>query len=142
MVDTCNIALIPFLKCNVTKFRSPLLLVTQCHTSSTPSPPLTCDVIYGCPLSTEESSLQVYSFPLCASSSVSSTLGAKFVLESNAHPDFEGDIWLEMVLIRFAYIQYCIEHSDIHRVFLDDKHLVRDVELELMLLNNQNSIMA
>ena len=27
------------------------LLVTQCHTSSTPStPPLTCDVINGCPL--------------------------------------------------------------------------------------------
>ena len=28
-----------------------LPLVTQCHTSSTPFAPLTCDVIYGCPLS-------------------------------------------------------------------------------------------
>ena len=38
-----------FLKCDVTKFRIPPL-VTQCQTSSTPSDPLTCDVIYGCPL--------------------------------------------------------------------------------------------
>ena len=38
LVYTCNIALILFLKCNVTKFRIPSPLVTQCHTSSTPSP--------------------------------------------------------------------------------------------------------
>ena len=28
-------------------------LVTQCHTSSTPSALLTCDVIYGCPLNND-----------------------------------------------------------------------------------------
>ena len=39
-----------FLKCDVTKFRIPLPLVTQCHSSSTPSAPLMCDVIYGWPL--------------------------------------------------------------------------------------------
>ena len=50
MVDTCTIALILFLKCDVTKFRIHLSLVTQCHTFSTPSAPLTRDVIYGCPL--------------------------------------------------------------------------------------------
>ena len=32
--------------CCHTKFRIP----TPCHTSSTPSVPLMCDVIYGCPL--------------------------------------------------------------------------------------------
>ena len=35
---TCNIALIVFLKCDVTKFISLPPLVTQCHTSSTPPP--------------------------------------------------------------------------------------------------------
>ena len=44
-----NIALILFLKCDVTKFRTPPPLVTQCNISST-LPPLTCDVIYGWPL--------------------------------------------------------------------------------------------
>ena len=39
LVYTCNIALI-LLKFDVTKFRIPPPLVTQCHTSSTPSPPL------------------------------------------------------------------------------------------------------
>ena len=39
LVDTCNIALILFLKCDVTKFRIPPSLVTQFHTSSTPSTP-------------------------------------------------------------------------------------------------------
>ena len=35
LVDMCNIALILFLKCDVTKFRIPLTpLVTQCHTMS------------------------------------------------------------------------------------------------------------
>ena len=38
LVDTCNIALILFLKCDVIKFRTSPPLVTQCHTSSTPSP--------------------------------------------------------------------------------------------------------
>ena len=38
LMDTCNIALILFLKCDVTKFRIPPF--TQCHTSSTPSAPL------------------------------------------------------------------------------------------------------
>ena len=37
-VYTCNVALILFLKCDITKFRIPPPLVTQCHTSSTPSP--------------------------------------------------------------------------------------------------------
>ena len=51
LVDTCNIALILFLKCDVTKFSIPPSLVTQCHTSSTPyALRVTCDVIYGCPL--------------------------------------------------------------------------------------------
>ena len=50
LVDTCNIALILFLKCDVTKFRiPPPPLVTQCDTSSTSSAPLNVDVIYGCP---------------------------------------------------------------------------------------------
>ena len=42
LVDTYNIALILFLKCDVTKFRipPPLPFVTQCHTLSTPSAPL------------------------------------------------------------------------------------------------------
>ena len=40
LVDTCNITLILLLKCDVTKFRIPPPLVTQCHTSSTPSTPL------------------------------------------------------------------------------------------------------
>ena len=41
LVDTCNIALILFLKCEVTKLRiPPSSLVTQCHTSSTLSAPL------------------------------------------------------------------------------------------------------
>ena len=39
LVDTCNIALILFLKCDVTKFQT-RPLVTQCHTSSIPSSPL------------------------------------------------------------------------------------------------------
>ena len=51
LVDTCNIPLILLLKYDVTKFRIlPPSLVTQCHKSSTPPPPLTCDVNYGCPL--------------------------------------------------------------------------------------------
>ena len=40
LVDTCNISLILFLKCDVTKFRIPPPLVTQYHTLSTPSAPL------------------------------------------------------------------------------------------------------
>ena len=51
MVDTSNIALILFLKCDVTKFRIPPPLFTEYHISSTPSAPLTFDVIYGFPLS-------------------------------------------------------------------------------------------
>ena len=47
LVYTCNIALILFFKCDVTEFRIPPPVVTQCHTSSTPSAPLMCDVIYG-----------------------------------------------------------------------------------------------
>ena len=43
--------LILFFKRDVTKFRIPPPLATQCHTSS-PSTPLSCDVIYGCPLMT------------------------------------------------------------------------------------------
>ena len=47
LLDTCNIALIQFLKCDVTKFRiSPF----PCHTMSHFIDPLTCHVIYGCPL--------------------------------------------------------------------------------------------
>ena len=52
LVDTSNIALILFSKCDVTKCRIPPLLVTECHTLSTTPPSLTCDVIYGCPLMT------------------------------------------------------------------------------------------
>ena len=45
----CNIALILFLKCDVTEFRIPLLShnVKICRP---PLPPLMCDVIYGCAL--------------------------------------------------------------------------------------------
>ena len=49
-VDTCNFALTLFFKCDVTKFGIPLPLVTQGHTSSIPSVPLTCDVILWMPL--------------------------------------------------------------------------------------------
>ena len=45
-----NIALILFLKCDVTKFRIPPPLSYNV-TLRRPSPPLTCDVIYGWPLS-------------------------------------------------------------------------------------------
>ena len=47
LVDTCNIALILFLKCDITKFRippSPLSLSVTLRRP--PPPPLTCDVIY------------------------------------------------------------------------------------------------
>ena len=49
LVDTCNIALILFLKSDVTKFRIP---PPHCHTMSPFVDPLTltCDVIYGWPL--------------------------------------------------------------------------------------------
>ena len=43
LADTRNITLILFFKCDVTKFRIPPALFTQCHTSSNPSAPLTCD---------------------------------------------------------------------------------------------------
>ena len=39
LVDTCNIALILFLKYDITKFRIPAPFVTKCHTSSIPSAP-------------------------------------------------------------------------------------------------------
>ena len=39
LVDTCNIALILFLKSDVTKFKIPPPLITQCRTSSSPSAP-------------------------------------------------------------------------------------------------------
>ena len=38
LVYTCNIALILFLECDVTKIMILPPIVTQCHTSSTPSP--------------------------------------------------------------------------------------------------------
>ena len=51
MVDTCNIAVILFFKCDVTKFRIPPSPPSHNVTLHRPSlPPLTCDVIYGCPL--------------------------------------------------------------------------------------------
>ena len=34
--------------CDVIKFRIPLSPCQHCHTSSTPLPPLMCDIIYGC----------------------------------------------------------------------------------------------
>ena len=40
LVNTCNIALILFLKCDVTKFRIPTSPCHTTHTSSTPSSPL------------------------------------------------------------------------------------------------------
>ena len=58
LIYTCNIALILFLKCDVTKFRIP----PSCHTSSIPSPPLTCDEIYGRPLSKQEDLKEMYNF--------------------------------------------------------------------------------
>ena len=53
LVYTSNIALILFLKCDVTKFR--IHTPPPCQTMShfvDPLPPLTCDVIYGWPLIT------------------------------------------------------------------------------------------
>ena len=52
LVDTCNIALILFLKCDVTKFRirPPPSLSHNDTLCRLPLPPLTCDVIYGWPL--------------------------------------------------------------------------------------------
>ena len=52
LVDTCNIALILFLKCDVIKFRIPHPLSHNVTLRRPPPPPLTCDVIYGCPLIT------------------------------------------------------------------------------------------
>jgi hypothetical protein len=51
LVDTCNIALIIFLKCDVTKFWILSPLSHNVTLLRSPSTPLTCDVIYGCPLS-------------------------------------------------------------------------------------------
>ena len=51
LVDTCNIVLILSLKCDVRKFRIPPPLVTP---RRPPLPPLTCDVIYECPLTIEQ----------------------------------------------------------------------------------------
>ena len=51
LVDTCNIALILFFKCDVSKFRIPPLPLSHNATPRLlPPPPLTCDVICGCPL--------------------------------------------------------------------------------------------
>ena len=50
LVYTCNIALILFLKCDVTKFRIPLPLWHTMSHFVDPLPPLTCDVIYRWPL--------------------------------------------------------------------------------------------
>ena len=44
-------------------FGSLLSLVTQCHTSSTPTPPLKCDLFYGCPLIARSSLCIVYMWP-------------------------------------------------------------------------------
>ena len=42
---------------------TPPPLVTQCHTSAIPSaPPLTCDVIYGCPLKSDSGLFRFISF--------------------------------------------------------------------------------
>ena len=48
LVYTCNIGLILFLKCDVTKFRN--LPLSHNVTLRRPRSPLTCDVIYGWPL--------------------------------------------------------------------------------------------
>ena len=51
LVDTCNIALILFFKCDVPKFRiPPPSLSHNVILRRLLSPPLTCDIIYGCPL--------------------------------------------------------------------------------------------
>ena len=50
LVDTCNIALYFFFKCDVTKFRIPPPLSHNITLCRHPLPPLTCDVISGCPL--------------------------------------------------------------------------------------------
>ena len=52
LVEMCNIALILFLKCDVTKFRIPTPLSHNLTLRRPPPLPLTCDVIYGCPLIT------------------------------------------------------------------------------------------
>ena len=57
LVETCNIALILFLKCDVTKFRIPPPLSHNVPLRPPPPPPLTCDVIYGWPLWQFESSI-------------------------------------------------------------------------------------
>ena len=51
LVDTCDIALQLFLKCDITKFWIPPSPMSHNVTlRRPPPPPLTCDVIYGCPL--------------------------------------------------------------------------------------------
>ena len=50
LVYTCNIALILFFKCDVTKFRIPPPFLSHNVTLRWPPPPLKCDVIYGWPL--------------------------------------------------------------------------------------------
>ena len=60
--NMCNIALILLLKCDVTKFR----ILPPSHNATLrrpPSPPLRCDVIYGCPL-TYLLTLQSNSLPM------------------------------------------------------------------------------
>jgi hypothetical protein len=59
LVDTCNMALILFLKCDVTKFRITLPLSHNVTLRRPPSAPLTCDVIYGCPLPAPKGTLPV-----------------------------------------------------------------------------------
>ena len=54
LVDTCNTALMLFLKCDVSKFRIPPLLSQNVTLSRPPPPPLMCDVIYGCLLMTSQ----------------------------------------------------------------------------------------
>ena len=50
LVGRCNIALILFLKCDVPKFRIPSPFSHNVILRQPPPSPLTCDLIYGCPL--------------------------------------------------------------------------------------------
>ena len=59
LIYTHNIALILFLKCDVTQFRIPPPL-SRNVTLRRPLPPLTCDVIYGLPLTPWDWVVQLY----------------------------------------------------------------------------------
>jgi hypothetical protein len=112
LVDTCNIALILFLKFYVTKFRIPLHPlshnVTLCQP---PLPPLRCDVIYECPLI-------LHQF-LNILHNIQQIYGDFSWLENS----FRHSGYFFLLLLKILYIKLCLSYNKISwslipRVFL------------------------